>query len=136
MKKILLTALLLAATVILVACGGGGQSDEIIMDEPVPKGADDAFLVELEFTAEEIVPNHITIPAGEKIYFVVYNSDTAEGDMNEDHNLVSPDLGLREILVVPGQTVRRIWEGYDTPGTYKVGCTIHPWIVMEITVEE
>jgi plastocyanin len=104
------------------------------MDEPMPRGGEKAFLVELEFSAEEIIPNHITIPAGEKILFVVYNSDTS-GDMNEDHNLVSPDLGLREILVVPGQTVRRIWDGYDEPGTYKVGCTIHPWIVMEITVE-
>jgi len=136
MKKFLLTAFLLSATVILVACGGGGGSDEIIMDEPVPNGAEDAFLVELEFSAEEIIPYQITVPAGEKIYFVVYNSDTEEGDMNEDHNLVGPDLGLREILVVPGQTVRRIWDGYDVPGTYKVGCTIHPWITMEITVEE
>jgi len=136
MKKILLTAMLLMTAVILAACGGGGQSEEIIMDEPVPNGAEDAFLVELEFSAEEIIPDNITIPAGEKIYFVVYNSDTSEGDMNEDHNLVGPDLGLREILVVPGQTVRRIWDGYDEPGTYKVGCTIHPWIVMEITVEE
>jgi len=136
MKKYVVIVLLLMAAVLLAACGGGGQSEEIIMDEPMPKGGEDAFLVELEFSAEEIVPDHITIPAGEKILFVVFNSDTESGDMNEDHNLVSPDLGLREILVVPGQTVRRIWEGYEEPGTYKVGCTIHPWIVMEITVEE
>ena len=91
-------------------------------------------MVELDFTAEVIVPDNVTIPAGQEILFVVYNSDT-EGDMQEDHNLVGPELGLREIIVVPGQTVRRLWDGYEEPGTYSVGCTIHPWIVMEITVE-
>ncbi|MBL7164772.1 MAG: hypothetical protein ISS57_19465, partial [Anaerolineales bacterium] len=80
MKKNLLTTFLLIAAVSLVACGGGGDSDEIIMDEPMPRGGEDAFLVELEFNAEEIVPDKITIPAGEKILFVVYNSDTEEGD--------------------------------------------------------
>jgi plastocyanin len=66
---------------------------------------------------------------------VVYNSDTQEGDLNEDHNLVGPDIGLREIIVVPGQTVRRVWHTSDTPGEYWVGCTIHPWIAMTIIVE-
>lgn len=135
MKKVFLISMMVLSGILLAACGGGGGGDEIIMDEPMPAGAEDAFLVELEFTAEEIVPNKITIPAGQEILFVVYNSDTKEGDLNEDHNLVGPDLGLREILVVPGQTVRRLWDGYDDPGTYTVGCTIHPWIIMEITVE-
>ena len=135
MKRMFLISMMLLASFMLAACGGGGGSDEIIMDEPMPAGAEDAFVVELEFTAEVIVPDKITIPAGQEILFVVYNSDTGEGDMNEDHNLVGPELGLREIIVVPGQTVRRLWDGYDEPGTYTVGCTIHPWILMEITVE-
>ncbi|MFC1936576.1 hypothetical protein ACFLYP_02790 [Chloroflexota bacterium] len=134
MKKFLKVSLLLFALLALAACGGGG-SDEIIMDEPMPSGGEDAILVELEFTAEVIVPDEITIPADTDILFVVFNSDVEAGDMNEDHNLVGPEIGLREILVVPGQTARRIWHSYDVPGTYRVGCTIHPWIIMTFIIE-
>ncbi|MFZ5912300.1 MAG: cupredoxin domain-containing protein [Chloroflexota bacterium] len=105
------------------------------MDEPVPAGAEDAMVVELEFTSEEIIPDTISIPAGQKVLFVIYNSDIEEGGLNEDHNLVAPDIGLREILVVPGQTVRRLWTAYDVPGKYRAGCTIHPWINMTIIIE-
>ena len=135
MKKLFLTLILVLASFMLVACGGGGGSDEIIMDEPVPAGAEDAMVVELEFTVDSIIPDTVTIPAGEEVLFVIYNSDTKEGDLNEDHNLVAPDINLKEMLVVPGQTIRRTWTAYDVPGEYRAGCTIHSWIDMTIVIE-
>ena len=133
-KTITISMLLLAGFMLLVACGGGG-GDEIIMDEPVPAGAEDAMVIELEFTVDEIIPHTVTIPAGQKVLFVIYNSDTKEGDLNEDHNLVAPDIGLQEMIVLPGQTIRRLWTAYDVPGEYRAGCTIHSWIDMTIVIE-
>jgi plastocyanin len=127
----LLTALLIV--LMISACGGGGGSDEIVMDEPVPAGAENFTKIELEFTADVIIPDTITVLADTDILFVITNSDTV--DLNEDHNLVGPDIGLQEILVAPGQTVRRVWHTHDVPGEYRVGCTIHPWIDMTIIVE-
>ena len=135
MKKIFLISMMMLAVFILAACGGGGDIDEIIMDEPVPAGAEDAMVVELEFTVDEIIPNQVTIPAGQEVLFVIYNSDTKEGDLNEDHNLVAPDIVLKEMIVIPGQTIRRLWTAYDVPGEYRVGCTIHSWIDMTIVIE-
>jgi len=136
MKKYVSVLILLFVALILAACGGGGNAgDEVIMDEPVPPGAEGAMVVELEFTVDEIVPDKITIPADTDILFVIHNSDTKEGDLNEDHNLVEPEIGLQEILVMPGQTVRRLWHSYDKPGEYRVGCTIHPWINMTFVIE-
>jgi len=136
MKKWFLFLLTLLIVASLGACGGnGGDSDEAIMDEPVPEGAENAMVVELEFTVDEIIPASVTIPADTDVLFVIYNSDTKEGDLNEDHNLVAPDIGLQEILVMPGQTVRRLWHSYDVPGEYRVGCTIHPWIDMTLVIE-
>lgn len=135
MKKIFLISMMMLAVFILAACGGGGDSDEIIMDEPVPAGAEDAMVVELEFTVDEIIPNQVTIPAGQEVLFVIYNSDTKEGDLNEDHNLVAPDIVLKEMIVIPGQTIRRLWTAYDVTGEYRVGCTIHSWIDMTIVIE-
>lgn len=136
MKKYLFVWFLVITTLVLVGCGSRNAGDEVIMDEPVPAGAEDALMVELEFSAEEIIPNKVTIPAGKEVLFVVYNSDTEPGDLNEDHNLVAPDIGLKEILVVPGQTARRLWDGYDVPGEYRAGCTIHSWIDMTIEIAE
>ena len=136
MKKYCFILVSILVALALVACGGGNDAaDEVIMDEPVPAGAEDAQVVELEFTVDEIVPNTVTIPADSDVLFVIYNSDTKEGDLNEDHNLVAPDIGLQEILVVPGQTVRRVWHSYDQPGEYRIGCTIHPWIDMTVVIE-
>jgi plastocyanin len=134
-KTITISMLLLAGFMLLAACGGGGGGDETIVDEPVPAGAEDAMVIELEFTVDEIIPHTVTIPAGQKVLFVIYNSDTKEGDLNEDHNLVAPDIGLQEMIVLPGQTIRRLWTAYDVPGEYRAGCTIHSWIDMTIVIE-
>jgi plastocyanin len=135
MKKYFFVSILYLVVLALVACSGSNTGDEVIMDEPVPAGAEDAYVVELEFTVDEIVPNTVAIPADTDVLFVIYNSDTKEGDLNEDHNLVAPDIGLQEIIVRPGQTVRRVWHSYDQPGEYRVGCTIHPWIDMTVEIE-
>ncbi len=132
-KQYLFLSILLVAVLALTGCNSGNSNEEIVMDEPVPAGAEDAFVVELDFTADIIIPATITIPAGQQVLFVISNSDTV--DLNEDHNLVGPEIGLREIIVVPGQTVRRLWDGYDVPGEYRVGCTIHPWIDMTLIFE-
>jgi hypothetical protein len=136
MKKYFPLLVLLLAVLALIGCGSSQDAgQEIVMDEPVPPGAEDATVVELEFSAEEIVPNRVAVPSDSDVLFVVYNSDTQEGDLNEDHNLVGPDIGLPEILVLPGQTVRRLWHSYGEPGEYRIGCTIHPWIDMTLVIE-
>ena len=130
----LLLVILLVVVLALTGCNSGNNaSEEIVMDEPVPAGAEDALVVELDFTADVSIPATFTIPVGQKVLFVISNSDTVE--LNEDHNLVGPEIGLREIIVVPGQTVRRLWDGYDVAGEYRVGCTIHPWIDMTLIFE-
>lgn len=135
MKKTQLIVLTLLLALALTSCGGGKAAEGgIVMDEPAPAGAEDALIVNLEFTADEIVPTKVSIPAGKKVLFVIYNSDTKEGDLNEDHNLVAPDIGMKEMIVVPGQTIRRLWTAYDVPGEYRVGCTIHSWIDMTIEI--
>ncbi len=132
MKKLFYIIAILLLTLSLAACGNN-NNEEIIMDEPVPAGAENAIVIELEFSADEITPSTVTIPAGAEVLFVIKNSDTVE--LNEDHNLVGPDIGLQEILVVPGQTARRLWTAYDQSGEYRIGCTIHPWIDMTIVIE-
>ncbi len=134
-KKFKKALVLLLLVLTLAGCNGGNAGGEIVMDEPVPPGAEDAMIIDLEFTVDEIVPNRVTIPAGQKVLFVIHNSDTKPGDLNEDHNLVAPDIGLQEMLVAPGQTIRRLWNGYDVPGEYRVGCTIHSWIDMTFVIE-
>ncbi len=128
MKKLATLILLLA---LLVGCGGPA-TEAIVMDEPVPPGAEGVQVVELEFTSEKIIPETVTIPANTKVLFVIRNTDQT---LKEDHNLVAPEIGLKEIIVRPGQTVRRLWTSYGTPGTYRVGCTIHSWIDMKIVVK-
>jgi plastocyanin len=136
MKKVFILLIVFLAVMMLAACGGNNAvENDVTMNEPVPVGAEDAFVVELEFSEQEIIPDRITIPGDTDILFVIYNSDTNEGGLNEDHNLVGPEIGLTEILVIPGQTVRRLWHSFGEPGEYRVGCTIHPWIQMTIVIE-
>ena len=138
MKKVIFTFSISFVLIAMITSGCGGNNavaENVVMEEPVPPGAEDAFLVELEFSEDEIIPDRVTIPADTDILFVIYNSDTNEGGLNEDHNLVGPEIGLNEILVVPGQTVRRIWHSFGESGEYRVGCTIHPWIDMTIVIE-
>ena len=128
---VLILLLLFAA---LVSCGGskvGVRPDEKYeMDEPVPKGAGDAKTVNLTFTPETIVPNQLMLKAGEKVLFVIKNTDP-----KEDHNFLEPDAGLEEILVHPGQTVRRLWTAPSKAGEYVPSCNIHPWISMTLVVQ-
>jgi hypothetical protein len=42
---------------------------------------------------------------------------------------------IKEILVTPGQTVRRLWMPPAKPGEYAAGCTIHPDIRMKFTLQ-
>lgn len=86
--------------------------------------------IELTFTPETIEPNEITMKAGEKVLFIIKNTDD-EGD----HNFLSADAELPEILVGPEKTVQYSWTAPTTPGTYGAMCTIHPWIKMTFVVE-
>ena len=112
------------------AISGVDPADDYVMDEPMPKGAEGLRVIELDFTIETILPNDITLKAGEKVLFVITNSDP-----KEDHNLIEADAGLREILVHPGQTARRIWTAPAKTGSYIPACAIHPWIRMTMVVE-
>ncbi|MDW7673321.1 MAG: cupredoxin domain-containing protein [Bacillota bacterium] len=130
-KGIILLLIILSAGLLIVGCGGGDSANQnVVMDEPVPAGAGDATEVVLEFDPDTITPNEVTMKAGEKILFVITNTD-----QEEDHNFLDSDSGLKEILVVPGQTVRRLWTAPSSPGVYEPYCAIHPWIRMTFVVE-
>lgn len=140
MKRLLTILLCLLVAVAISACGGGNQAEDAdlpesgtdyVLDEPVPEGAEDARVIELEFTPQTIIPNEVTMKAGEKILFVIKNTDD-EGE----HNFLDAASGLPEILVYPSQTVRRLWTAPTQPGEYEPMCTIHPWIKMKFIVEE
>ncbi|WP_027390210.1 cupredoxin domain-containing protein [Chrysiogenes arsenatis] len=105
-------------------------TQETVKEEPAPAGAEDAREIILTFTPETIEPNEITMKAGEKILFVITNTDD-EGE----HNFLSAEAELPEILVNPEATVKRVWTAPTTPGTYGAMCTIHPWIKMTFVVE-
>ncbi|ADU65322.1 cupredoxin domain-containing protein [Desulfurispirillum indicum] len=133
----IITVLLSAALLFtLVACSDSNtsstqtQEPAFIKDEPVPPGAEDARVVELIFTPQDIEPDHVTVQSGEKILFVITNIDE-EGE----HNFLSAGAAIPEIMVYGGQTVRRLWTAPETPGVYDAMCTIHPWIKMKFTVE-
>ncbi len=128
MKRLLVLLAFVAIGLLMAACGPSKPA--VVMDEPMPAGAEGAQVVELQFTPTDIKPDKVTIKAGQKVLFVIKNTDT-----KEDHNLVSPDLAIKEILVVPGQTARRLWTPPTKPGEYPAGCTIHPDIRMKFTLQ-
>lgn len=128
MRKLILVVAVLVVMTLLVACGS--SKPPVVMDEPVPAGAEGAQVVELTFNTTDIKPSPVTVKAGQKVLFVIKNTDP-----KEDHNVVSPELGIKEILVVPGQTVRRLWTPTVKAGEYNAGCTIHPDIRMKINVQ-
>jgi plastocyanin len=129
MRKLILLGAIVLVMVLVVACGGSAKP-AVVMDEPKPAGSEGAQEVTLSFNTTDISPAKVTVKAGQKVLFVVKNTDP-----KEDHNVVSQDLGIKEILVVPGQTARRLWTPSAKPGSYNVGCTIHPDIRMTIVVE-
>ena len=128
MRKLIVLVAVLALMLLVVACGS--SKPPVVMDEPVPAGAEGAQVVNLTFNTTDINPATVTVKANQKVLFVIKNTDP-----KEDHNLVSTDLGIKEILVVPGQTVRRLWTPSVKPGEYPAGCTIHPDIRMKINVQ-
>lgn len=130
-KFVVIVSLALLLLFALIGCGSGGSSGgPIVMDEPVPAGAEGAHIVELTFSPEDIKPDTIALKAGEKVLFVIKNTDP-----KEDHNLVGTDVSLKEIIVHPGQTVRRLWTASSKNGNFAVGCTIHPEIRMKFNIQ-
>lgn len=106
------------------------EAQVIIMNEPLPAEAGDARQIQLEFDPDTIIPNEITLGAAEQVVWVITNTDK-----DEDHTFIDYEAGLTETVVVPGQTVRRLWTAPTTPGKYEPYCTIHPWIRMVLIVE-
>lgn len=136
MKKALVLLLASGALAVMTACAGGSTGlrpgVDYVVDEPVPAGAENARQIELIFSADDIQPNSATMKAGEKVLFVIKNTDM---EKKEDHNFLSREAGLSEILVHSGQTARRLWTASSKPGTYEPSCTIHPWIRMRFVVQ-
>ncbi|MBI5650327.1 MAG: cupredoxin domain-containing protein [Chloroflexi bacterium] len=128
MRKLIVCVAIVAVMLFIVGCAS--SKPPAVMDEPVPAGSEGAQVVELLFNTKDIVPATVNIKAGSKVLFVVKNTDP-----KEDHNLVSTDLSLKEILVVPNQTARRLWTVPSKTGEFNVGCTIHPDIRMKFVIQ-
>lgn len=124
----ILTIILMSVS--LTGCGSAKVEKNIVIDEPAPSGSSDAKEIKLTFTPETINPNTVEMKPGEKVMFTIQNTDP-----KEDHNFLDPDGGLKEIVVHPGQTVRRLWTVPTKPGTYYPSCAIHPWIKMTFVVK-
>ncbi len=130
MRTLLAIVVLVMLALGVAACGGSGPSGSVVMDEPVPAGAEGAHVVELTFSPTDITPSTVSVKSGEKVLFVIKNTDP-----KEDHNLVASDVSIKEILVKPNQTVRRLWTVPSKTGDFPVGCTIHPEIRMKMTLQ-
>ncbi len=139
MKRLVMILSMILLSLSLVACGGEESEEssapvpgtDYVLVEDTPPGAEDARTIQLDFTPETIIPNEITMKPGEKILFEIKNTD-----LDGEHNFLGADVGLPEILVHAGQTVKRVWHAPDTPGTYEPLCTLHPWIKMTFVIEE
>lgn len=75
MKRSVVWLALVVVGLMLVACA---SLPSAVMDEPVPAGAEGAQVVELQFTPTGIKPDRVTIKAGQKVLFVIKNTDTKE----------------------------------------------------------
>ncbi len=75
----------------------------------------------------------LTVKAGEQVRFTLSNAD------DEPHNLINPEIDLTRANspdVSGGKTLSFVWTVPNKPGTYKVICTYHPWMVINTTIQK
>ena len=73
-------------------------------------------------------PATLDVTAGQKITFELENADQV------DHNMISADAGLPEVIIGAGQKKTAEWTAPSKPGAYKIVCTYHPGMEMTVNV--
>jgi plastocyanin len=130
MKKavVLVVPLLLILAMAITACGktpgGGGDT---YPNSDVTMGQTDFTHHALTITAGSTV-NFITEQSGSTHILCIGENGACQSGAQGPSELTSAN-GLQ---VDPGQTKP---VKFDTPGTYKIACTIHPTMNMTITVQ-
>ena len=97
---------------------------QLVPSEAAARGASQAWtVIAKEF---RFAPDTLDVTAGQKVTFEFQNQDTV------DHNVLSPDGALREVILWPGQPRTVEWTAPARAGTVKLVCTYHRG--MEITL--
>jgi plastocyanin len=73
-------------------------------------------------------PSRVEVKAGHTVRFVITNRDGFA------HNFVSANVGIAERIIAAGATESVVWLAPARPGTYRVQCTYHPGMVLDIAV--
>ena len=97
---------------------------------PVPSKYHD---VSIQAKSNQFDLKTLTVKAGEQVRFTLANGD------DEPHNLINPEIGLTRGSspdASGGKTLSFVWRVPNTPGTYKIICTYHPWMVITTTIQK
>src|SRR5712691_7312708 len=74
-------------------------------------------------------PATLAVAPGQRITFDVENQDDV------DHNIVSPEAALSEVVLTGNQRKTIKWTAPSRPGSYKLICTYHRGMEMTVTVK-
>ncbi|MBI5879895.1 MAG: cupredoxin domain-containing protein [Chloroflexi bacterium] len=74
-------------------------------------------------------PVRVTLKAGQTVRLVVTNRDAFA------HNLVGKEAGIAERVIAGGTTQSLVWTAPTRTGTYRVQCTYHPGMTIDLVVE-
>jgi plastocyanin len=129
MKKItcLVVPLLLVMALTLGGCGATSRDSDVYTTPDVTMGQVDFNHHKLTITAGTTV-NFITEPSGATHLLCIGENGVCQSGAQGPAQLAAQN-GL---TVEPGQTCQ---VQFDTAGTYKIACTVHPSMNMTITVQ-
>jgi uncharacterized cupredoxin-like copper-binding protein len=120
MRILSVMAVMVLALAFGVACSSGAEGREIAVEAGAGGG-------KLFFK-----PDKVTVKAGEKVVFVVKNTDS------QDHEFES-DAGIAETALPAGQTRKIAWTAPDKAGKVEIWCDKPghkaAGLVMEVTVQ-
>jgi len=111
--------------------GGYSSSRSVPAAPPTPIGATvEPVDREIQITAGDLrfAPTQITVKPGEKVRFVITNTDGVL------HNFGSDDAGIASVPLPAGTTQSVVWTAPAKVSTYTALCTLHSAMSLSIVV--
>lgn len=111
--------------------GGYSSSRSVPAAPPTPIGATaEPVDREIQITASNLrfVPTQVTVKPGEKVRFVITNTDGVL------HNFGSDDAGIAYVPLPAGTTQSVVWTAPAKVSTYTALCTLHAGMSLSIVV--